>query len=449
MNMSHSALFYLNQGICYQRYGDFVYLRHIDARRDYLFNGVVYDILRCFSQKEGRTKEEAEAALLERYSLSDRESFRREMDAFLERLTDEGILRTDQAYACADLPAVLRIQEVCAEKHLLFSAALELTYRCNARCIHCYVDDAHGAQGQEELTLEEYRDLLDELRDMGCISLLLTGGEVGVKDCFPEVAEYAASLGMAVDIFTNGLTMTPELLEKLRQWKINSVSYSLYGGTAPVHDAITTIPGSFERTLMAALMTKCAGIDTYIKTVVMKENQDDLGALLQLGKRLAIPVAAGFAVLDTHSGRSGAAHQLSTPEEFRRALALISDGHPAETAGFHRKPDSLLCSAGQCSLSIDPYGNVRPCLALPIPLGNIRETPLRRIWAKSPALTKLRNLRLREVCGACESCENIDGCELCLARVRFLPDGGVMIPKDVCLMAAESRHMTHHSQQKN
>ena len=57
--------------------------------------------------------------------------------------------------------------------------------------------------------------------------------------------------------------------------------------------------------------------------------------------------------------------------------------------------------------------------------------------------------RLREVCGACESCENIDGCELCLARVRFLPDGGVMIPKDVCVMAAESRHMTHHSQQKN
>src|SRR5699024_1983419 len=107
MNMSHSALFYLNQGICYQRYGDFVYLRHIDAQRDYLFNGVVYDILRCFSQKEGRTKEEAEAALLERYSLSDRESFRREMDAFLERLTDEGILRTDQAHACADLPAVL------------------------------------------------------------------------------------------------------------------------------------------------------------------------------------------------------------------------------------------------------------------------------------------------------------------------------------------------------
>ena len=200
MNMSHSALFYLNQGICYQRYGDFVYLRHIDARRDYLFNGVVYDILRCFSQKEGRTKEEAEAALLERYSLSDRESFRREMDAFLERLTDEGILRTDQAYACADLPAVLRIQEVCAEKHLLFSAALELTYRCNARCIHCYVDDAHGAQGQEELTLEEFQavsplfagDVYDALNLENCMEQRSSYGGPAVAETTRQIQEIEA-----------------------------------------------------------------------------------------------------------------------------------------------------------------------------------------------------------------------------------------------------------------
>ena len=448
MNMPYTALFRLNRGICYQRYEDFVYLRHIDARKDYLFNGIVYDILRCFPGDTGRTKDEVAAVLLEQYCVSDRESFRREIDTFLQRLTEEGILVTDHmdVHGGAELPAVLQIQEVCAREHLLFSAALELTYRCNERCIHCYVDGVHKERGQNELTLEEYKGLLDELRDMGCVSLLLTGGEVGVKDCFLEVTEYAASLGMAVDLFTNGLTMTPEILEQLRQWTVNSVSYSLYGGTAPVHDAITKIPGSFQRTLMAALMTKCAGIDTYIKTVVMKENQEDLSALLQLGKRLGIPVAAGFAVLDTHSGRSGTVHQLSTREEIQHALRLLSDGDHAGTAAFHRKPDSLICNAGQCSLSIDPYGNVRPCLALPITLGNIRKTPLRKIWAEAPELRDLRNLRLRKVCRECESCGNIDECELCLARIKFLPDGGTEIPRDVCLLAEESRNMARRNQ---
>lgn len=432
----------LSGGVCYEKYGASVYLRHIAARKDYLFNEIVYDILRCFPGGAERTVDEVTDALLEQYAVADAGAFRREVGAFLEQLADEGILTAVNGAEVSPQPSVSeQVQTACTREHRLFSAALELTYRCNERCVHCYVDDAAARHRSEELTLEEYRVLLNDLRSMGCVSLLLTGGEVFVKDCFLPVAAHASSLGMAVDIFTNGLAMTPERFDALRELNLNSISYSLYGGSPAVHDAVTGVQGSFERTLAAAMMTKCAGIDTYIKTVVMKENLSDLETLLRLGRRLDIPVSAGFAVLDTHTGRSGSAHQLTEPEDIQRALALLDHGQPIPVSDAHRTPDSPVCTAGRCSLSVNPYGEVYPCLALPIQLGNIRETPIQQIWEKSPELEQLQTMCLQTVCGRCGSCQYIDYCELCPGRVKSLPGSGTAVPNDVCILAEASQRI--------
>lgn len=423
----------LAKGVCYERYGEHVYLRHIDARKDFLFNPLVYDLLGCFSGGP-RTEEEVRAALLEAYDAEDTEAFRREIGGFLRQLEGEGILKSDREPPPEAESPVELAQAACEAEGRLFSAALELTYRCNERCIHCYADDP--PDGREELTLAEYRTLLEDLRDMGCVELLLTGGEVCVKDCFLQVAQYAASLGMAVDIFTNGLGLTPELFDALKALKPNSLSFSLYGGRA-VHDQITGVPGSFDRTLRAVMAAKCAGFDTYIKTVVMRENLGELEALLRLGRRLEIPVTAGFAVLDTHTGRSGAAHQLTEPEDIRRALELL-EGCRSFAPG-RRDPRGPVCSGGRTSLSVDPYGEVRPCVTMPVSLGNVRQTPVRRIWEGAPELRAIRNRSLGSVCPRRGACPNIDYCEVCLGRVLAREDGGV--PEDVCVLAEESRRL--------
>lgn len=179
------------------------------------------------------------------------------------------------------------------------------------------------------------------------------------------------------------------------------------------------------------MMTKCAGIDTYIKTVIMKQNLDSLEELLQWGQRLDIPVTAGFAVLDTHTGRSARPYQLEDPANFRRALALLRRYQPQPPAQRGRNTDSWVCSAGKCSLSIDPRGEVRPCMTLPVRLGNVRETPIAQIWETAPALETLRGVTMRDVCLRCGTCRYFDFCELCLGRVK----AGGGIPQDVCLLA--------------
>lgn len=415
----------------FERYGQSVYLRTIGSRKDYLFNAVSYDVLCCFDSGAARTREDVFAALSEQFEVKDMAAFHREVGDSLDTLEREGILVPDTVPEPAPGSVQEQVTQACIRERRLFSAALELTYRCNERCLHCYVDGPGRETNAGELTLDEYKALLDELRAMGCISLLLTGGEVCVKETFLPIAQYAASLGMLVDIFTNGIGLTPELFDALQALRPNSISYSLYGGSARVHDAITQVDGSFDRTLRAVMMTKCAGIDTYIKTVVMKQNLDSLEELLQWGRRLDIPVTAGFAVLDTHTGRSAAPYQIDDPAQFRRAVNLLQRYQPGPPARRGREPDSRVCSAGLCSLSIDPRGEVRPCMTLPSRLGNVREMPISQIWETAPALDTLRDTTMADVCGRCVSCESFDFCELCLGRVNA--GGGV--PRDVCLLA--------------
>src|ERR1700716_2569007 len=77
----------------------------------------------------------------------------------------------------------------------------DLTYRCNERCIHCYLDhDDHG-----EMTTAEVKHVLDQLAAAGTLFLTLSGGELLVRKDFFELLAYARSLAFDVKIKTNAI----------------------------------------------------------------------------------------------------------------------------------------------------------------------------------------------------------------------------------------------------
>lgn len=137
---------------------------------------------------------------------------------------------------------------------------------------------------------DEYKNILRQAREMGCISVLFTGGEVLIRPDFCDIVECETSLGFIVNIYTTGLGLTDEIFERLCAAKVNGISVSLYSGIASEHDKITGVKGSFEKTLKAALMFKSAGVNTFIKCVAMKQNFDSLESLYKLGKRLNLYV---------------------------------------------------------------------------------------------------------------------------------------------------------------
>ncbi len=424
----------------FERYGEDVYLRRTRTRKDYLFNEIVYDILRCYDGGKPVETEAVLTALAGQYDIPDEAEFREDMLGFMSMLVGEGIL--EEVGPAKHEPALSvqdRVTTLCRKEHRLYSACLELTYRCNERCVHCYVDDP--AAGQGELSVEEWKDVLDQLRRMGCLSVLLTGGEVCVKEGFVDIARHATELGMLVDIYTNGIALDDETFDAIAALRPNSLSFSLYGGDAATHDAITKVKGSFDRTVRAAMMTRCAGIDTYIKTVVMRENVHSLASLVRLGERLNIPVNPAYAIIDTHTGKSGASHRLNSVEEYAEAIKTFSRAGMAGTAQGARDPDSYVCSAGLATLSIDPRGGVHPCNSLSIELGNVRRTPIQDIWQNAPALEALKCLRFRDVCGQCAACESKDYCSICLGRTGWTPGEATVIPEDICQVAHAQRRV--------
>lgn len=185
-------------------------------------------------------------------------------------------------------------------------------------------------------------------------------------------------------------------------------------------------------------MFKCAGVDTFIKTVVIRQNLDTLEGLFRLGERLNIAVNPATSISDTHLGKSAQAFRLDTPKLRKQALQILEKFGYQSAPSLLRDLDGSVCKAGVISLSIDPYGGVHPCLAFTTPIGNVRETPLRRIWQENEFLKTLRAFRFRDLTPRCGICSYRDHCAVCLGAA-YEESGGRLGPGcDSCDWAKSS-----------
>jgi MoaA/NifB/PqqE/SkfB family radical SAM enzyme len=126
-----------------------------------------------------------------------------------------------------------------------FSAQLDLTYRCNEQCIHCYLDhDDHG-----EMTTAEIKNLLKEMAEAGVFILTLSGGEIFLRKDFFEILECARALTFCIKLKTNAVLIREAQAARLRDLGVESIQVSIYSHRPEVHDAITKVQGSLERSV--------------------------------------------------------------------------------------------------------------------------------------------------------------------------------------------------------
>src|SRR5271169_3127544 len=112
------------------------------------------------------------------------------------------------------------------------SVHLDITYRCNERCEHCYLD--HDGDG--EMTTAEILHLLDQLAAAGVFFLTISGGEpLNRRDCF-EIIEYARALRFNVKLKTNAVLIREKEARRLRALGVEQVQISVYSHRPEVHD---------------------------------------------------------------------------------------------------------------------------------------------------------------------------------------------------------------------
>ena len=127
------------------------------------------------------------------------------------------------------------------------SVQLDLTYRCNENCVHCYLDhDDHG-----EMTTVEIKHLLKEMAEAGVFILTLSGGEIFMRKDFFEILECARALTFCIKLKTNAVLIGERQAARIRDLGVESIQVSIYSHRPEVHDAITKVPGSLRRSIRA------------------------------------------------------------------------------------------------------------------------------------------------------------------------------------------------------
>ena len=293
----------------------------------------------------------------------------------------------------------------------LSSITLELTYKCNLKCIHCYNDKDDFSS---EISFEDAKKIIDEAYDMGVYNITLTGGEATLNKDFLKIAKYIRSKKLSLNIFTNTQSLydDSELMKEVINLYPHSVCVSLYSMDPEVHDSITGIKGSFEKTMKVLDVLKKNNILTRINCFVMKNN------FLGIDKVYSYAEENGFsAVIDVrfinNENRFNSEHQLTEEQlisfyskYFDSENCFVENG---VTEDFFEK---RICSAGIKSAVVTSRLELIPCNPFKLVLGNLNNQSLKTIYSDKDETTPLnrwRNTRNKDVQG----CFKEDYCYFC------------------------------------
>jgi radical SAM protein with 4Fe4S-binding SPASM domain len=303
---------------------------------------------------------------------------------------------------------------------------IEVTRRCPLECLHCYNNLAMGDMDarRRELTKEEHFRILDELVEIGCFWLLYTGGEIFARKDFLEIYTYAKKKGFLITLFTNGTIITEQIADYLAEWPPFAIEITLYGRTRETYEALTAIPGSYERCLRGIRLLKQRGLPLKLKTVATSVNKHEVVAMQQFAEEeLGVDFKFDGQINPRIDCSQSPLCVRLTPEE---VVAL--DFHAPKRASEYRRlaerdlqrpPISehsnsmYVCGGGMNSFAINAYGEVGICVISQQETFSVRKASVKQVW--DGALLKLRS-RQRTRVTKCVECRIHSLCGMCPAN---------------------------------
>jgi len=314
----------------------------------------------------------------------------------------------------------LKSKKVNNIPRLPLEGRIDLTYRCNNNCRHCWLRIPPGSmERQRELTFAEIKEIVDEARKMGCRRWFISGGEPMLRPDFAEIFDYITQKSASYSLNTNGTLITPKIAQLLR--KKGSKMVALYGATSKVHDHITRNPGSFEATMQGFAYLKEASAGFIVQLIPMRDNYHQFNDMINLAKSLSTHWRVGAAWLylsayGDYDRNREIKHQrlspkdvveLDKPDLYHEELRNEKESHKY----LYLKEDDRLfasCIAIRRDFHIDPYGQMTFCSYIKDPalLYNLRKGNFKECWEEF--IPSLAN----KVRGGSEYLENCGSCEL-------------------------------------
>ncbi len=300
---------------------------------------------------------------------------------------------------------------------LPLEGSLDLTYRCNNTCRHCWVWLPPGAPEEAaELSLDEISRIVDEARAMGCQRWKISGGEPMLREDFAEIFDKITRKAVTYSLNTNGTRITPAIAQLMKRKGTKMVA--LYGATAEVYDDVTRNPGGFEAAMRGISYLREAGASFIVQLIPMKSNWHQWEEMQALGRSLSPHQRTGAAWLYKSSTGSAARNREIDKQRLSPAEVIDLD-HPdpsyeervATDCGVRDAGDDRLfarCIAARREFHVDPYGGMSWCSFVcdPSLRYDLRKGTFREAWEEfipSCADKVHGGPEWRENCGSCES----------------------------------------------
>jgi radical SAM protein with 4Fe4S-binding SPASM domain len=301
----------------------------------------------------------------------------------------------------------------------------EVTRACDLACVHCRAS-AVPKRDPLELSTDEGRRLIRDLRGFGHPVFVLTGGDPLLRPDLEALVAAAAQERFPVALSPAGTPLLSHArLRRLREAGLGSVSISLDGSCASVHDAFRRVPGSFETSLQGAGAAVALGLRLQINTTVTRHNLADLPAIAALVAGLEARRWTLFLLVPT--GRATDDQQITSAEcervfDWLYDLSLTAPFRIKTTEGPHYRRVVLQhrgvngapgvsgggrfvpgLNDGNGFLFISARGDIQPSGFLPLTAGNVRRDSAVEVYRRHPIFTALRDPdRLGGRCGRCE-----------------------------------------------
>lgn len=332
----------------------------------------------------------------------------------------------------------------------IHSCQIELTNRCNERCIHCYIP--HELKNKI-LPTEVIFDVFEQLHEMGTLGLTLSGGEALTHPDICKILRKARELDFSINLLSNIVLLNDEIIECLKEINPSLVQTSLYSMNPDEHDKITKLKGSQKKTLNAIERLIKEEIPVQISCPTMRTNFRSYKKVLEWASAHRCKAQTDFIMMARTDFSTDNLDERLTLYETRELISdmLVADVDYGEyledfkpRRDIEKEKEEPLCGVAVDNICLAADGTYYPCSGWQgLAVGTVKER-LKDIWENSPQLKMLRGIKKKSF-PKCLQCVDKDFCAMCLVR-NFNESGGDMmkINDHFCRVARINRELVEN-----